>query len=555
MTIDNQTQFSVAPSGLSRRAEGPAVDYAVAAVSLAVFAVWIFVFRFRNVLEEYDLYAVLSGLLDGVDSGKRLASPLQYGASFGFGYIAAVYWFVNDRVLRDPDLLIPLMNQIGSWAAIIGAACFWLSTRLLYGVRVATIALILFVLSPMMLQLGTSGHQILLAFALFAAGSVFLFLQTRGGTAVACEVAGCVLLLIAMTVRAEIFLALPYVVLARADFRSVRRFLNSAFVRCIGPALAFVLFFLMKHFLVDRAAPTPLPSSGFFDAFYSFSNIPKGAVVMFFGCGGATLLLGLVAAFRAYRTGAAGAKAAERREGFGRFTSLVGPVAMFLPPFAFWIANPVPTRHFILCLSAIAILIGQWLASWRRGPAMAYGLAAAAVLANQGIASTAGPVALKFYPSPYFPVAGVPRIVPRVLVSTSWAHRRDILNERERVDRVANELRNTCDQKVVLFTAWSRPIFVRLYAGGQQVEGQLTDLNGFPVASGKVGGREFAIISTPEGWPRDAVAEVLHNSAYDSYKLMFERDTMSEYEKTPIPADRAVRMGCQAPLSPEGGRP
>src|SRR6202000_1217265 len=87
MTIDNQTQFSVAPSGLSRRAEGPAVDYAVAAVSLAVFAVWIFVFRFRNVLEEYDLYAVLSGLLDGVDSGKRLASPLQYGASFGFGYI------------------------------------------------------------------------------------------------------------------------------------------------------------------------------------------------------------------------------------------------------------------------------------------------------------------------------------------------------------------------------------------------------------------------------------------------------------------------------------
>jgi hypothetical protein len=142
-----------------------------------------------------------------------------------------------------------------------------------------------------------------------------------------------------------------------------------------------------------------------------------------------------------------------------------------------------------------------------------------------------------------------------VLVSTSWAHRRDILNERERVDRVANELRNTCDQKVALFTAWSRPIFVRLYAGGQQVEGQLTDLNGFPVASGKVGGREFAIISTPEGWPRDAVAEVLQNSAYDSYKLMFERDTMSEYEKTPIPADRAVRMGCQAPLSPEAGRP
>ena len=137
--------------------------------------------------EEYDLYVVVTGLLDGAESGTKLASPLQYGPSFGFGYIAAMYWFVNDRVLRDPNLLIPLVNQIGSWAAIIGAACFWLSTRLLYGVRVATIALILFVLSPMMLQLGTSGHQILLAFALFAAGSVFLFLLTRGWTAVACH--------------------------------------------------------------------------------------------------------------------------------------------------------------------------------------------------------------------------------------------------------------------------------------------------------------------------------------------------------------------------------
>ncbi len=554
MTIDNQTQISVAPSGLSRSAQGATADYVVAAVSLAVFAIWIFVFRFHNVLEEYDLYAVLSGLLDGVDGGKGLASPLQYGASFGFGYIAALYWFVNDRVLRDPDLLIPLMNQIGTWAAIIGAACFWLSTRLLYGVRVATIALIPFVLSPMMLQLGTSGHQILLAFALFAAGSIFLFLRTRGWTAVACEIAGCLLLLIAMTVRAEIFLALPYVVLARADFQSVRRFLNSVFVRCIGPALAFVSFFLMKHFLVDRVAETPFPSSGFFDAFYTFTNIPKGVVVIFFGFGGATTLLGLVAAWWAYRTGGAGPEVPPEK-GFGRFSTLVGPVAMFLPPFAFWIANPVPTRHFILCLSAIAIVIGQWLASWRRGPAMAYGLVAAAVLANQGIASTAGPVALKFYPSPYFPVAGVPRIVPRVLVSTSWAHRRDILNERERVDRVADELRSTCDQKVVLFTAWSRPIFVQLYAGGKPVEAQLTDFNGFPVASAKVGGREFAILSTPEGWPRDAVADVLHDRAYDSYKLMFERDTMSENEKTPIPADRAVRMGCQVPSSPEGARP
>ncbi len=543
MTTDNQTQVSTAPSGLARRTERPVVDYAAAALGLTLFAIWIFLFRFHGVLEEYDLYDVVSGLLDGAHSGTKLASPLQYGPSFSFGYIAALYWFVNDRVLRDPNLLIPLVNQIGTWAAIFGAACFWLSTQILYGFRVATIALILFALSPMMLESATSGHQILLAFAFFAAGSIFLFLRTSGWAAVACEIAGCLLLIIALTVRAEIFLALPYVVLARADFHSIRRFVKSAGIRCIGPTMAFGSFFLTKHFVVDRAATAPLPSSGFFDMFYSFSNIPKGVVVIFFGCGVATTLLGMVAALRAYSTGLA------------RSNNLVGPIAMFLPPFFFWIANPVPTRHFILCLSAIAILIGQWLASWRQGAVMAYALVAATVLANQGIAGTAGPAVLRFYPSPYFPVPGVPRIVPRVPVSTSWSHRRDILEERERVDRVAAALQSTCDPKVVLFTGWQRPIFVRLYAGGRQVEAQLTDFNGFPVASAKVGGREFAIISTPEGWPRDAVAEVLRNRVYDSYKLMFERDTVSGYEKTPIPVDRAVRMGCQAQSLPEAGRP
>ena len=208
-----------------------------------------------------------------------------------------------------------------------------------------------------------------------------------------------------------------------------------------------------------------------------------------------------VLSHRGGRTGSGRLESGQDPEsGFGRFSRLVGPVALFLPPFAFWIANPVPTRHFILCLSAIGILIGQWLASWRRGRAMAYGLVAAAVLANQGIASAAGPVALKFYPSPYFPVAGVPRIVPRVLISTSWAHRRDMLNERQRVDRVA---RTNCEahaiRKLCCSPPGSRPILVRLYVGGQPVEAQLTDLNGFPVSSGERPGDASLRLSRPRG--------------------------------------------------------
>ncbi|MGH6822117.1 MAG: hypothetical protein ACREC4_01285 [Methylocella sp.] len=66
-------------------------------------------------------------------------------------------------MLRDPDKLIPLINNLGVYFISLGLFFFWLSVCLVHGSRAAMVALALFAFSPMMLELATSGHQILIA--------------------------------------------------------------------------------------------------------------------------------------------------------------------------------------------------------------------------------------------------------------------------------------------------------------------------------------------------------------------------------------------------------
>ena len=147
------------------------IDTILACSCIVLFAVCVHTFQYRGVLGESDLYRVLNGMLDGANSGAKLGSDLHYGRDFSFGYILALYALLSDQVLRDPDRLIPIINDIGFYSIILGLIFFWLSTRLVFGARAATVALILFAFSPMILELATSGHQ----------NSYCLFLPVGGG--------------------------------------------------------------------------------------------------------------------------------------------------------------------------------------------------------------------------------------------------------------------------------------------------------------------------------------------------------------------------------------
>jgi hypothetical protein len=101
------------------------IDIAVAVAAVLIFGIIEYSFQYRDYLGESDLYRVLVGLMDGAESGRGLNSPMHYDREFGFGYLAAMYHFVDPAVLRDPDRLTPLMNEIGLWTLIPALVFFW----------------------------------------------------------------------------------------------------------------------------------------------------------------------------------------------------------------------------------------------------------------------------------------------------------------------------------------------------------------------------------------------------------------------------------------------
>jgi hypothetical protein len=124
------------------------VDFVLAVLFIVIYGFVIHAFQYRDALGESDLYRVLVGLMDGATSGQGLASDLHYDRDFGFGYLAAIYAFVDPTTLRDPDRLMALMNQVGFWSMLPTLLLFWCAVRLVHGATAALVALVVFAFGP-----------------------------------------------------------------------------------------------------------------------------------------------------------------------------------------------------------------------------------------------------------------------------------------------------------------------------------------------------------------------------------------------------------------------
>jgi hypothetical protein len=519
------------------------IDFFIAALAMAIYVLWIDHFRYQGLLGEDDLYRVLVGLLDGARYGTYLASASQYGKAFSFGYIAALYRFADPRTLADPQRLIALINEIGFYAAAAGCFCFWLLAWLLYGLRSATVAVILFALSPMMLELGTSGHQILPAFAFFAAGSFCLMFPVRGVRAVLLAFLGSLLLLAALVTRAEIILALPFVVLARADFRSFPRFLKCAAQRSIAPALAVSAFLLLKRATVDSTPGTGRLGT-FLEEFIRLKEIPVGVFVFTLSCGIVTTVVGLIAVLLMVRAlSAAPSRSAQWSK---LMHSAIGPLLLILPALAFWIANPRPGRHFILCLAGVSLLAGWLIPRYLPArPLQVYALAMGVVLANQALGALTGPFILKYAPSKILALPGNIRHLPRGLpTGSSWSYHRAFEAEQSRSTAFAKTLQGACDQKTLVLSLDATQIFSNLYAASTTWNAEKAALNRFPILTAQIAGRTVMVLSENEGWPRDAAADALADPAFRDFKLVRDPNNLSIYDQAMIPPYRIAHLDC-----------
>ena len=516
------------------------IDIVVAASLILLFAFGVHAFQHRGVLGESDLYRVLDGMLDGAVTGSGLGSDLHYGRPFGFGYILALYALVPVEVLRDPDELIPLINNLGFYSIILGLFFFWLSVRLVHGSRTAIVALVLFAFSPMLLELATSGHQILIAFSFLSAAATCLFWPLAGWRAVLAAITGIILLICGLCVRAEIFLALPYLVLTRLNTTSWQAFSKSIIVNAISPTAAFITFFVLKHYI----ASYPHNTAGFFEQFYHWSNVVPGLVYMSLGCGIATVLVGagvmVLLIIRSVRSNVSD-------DVKGTVEQLIGPIALILVPFVFWIGNPQPSRHFLLVLAGFSILIG-WAVSNLLGLRLVPTLftVLGLVAANQALSEAVRPALLRINAarSPYRPPPEFYSTFTHAPLGWFWQHHAALKSRLLRWKALGDMVATACDANTVIFSDESEQIFSRLYAGGVPVQSSASDIHGFLAFSETRGPHHFVFVSKMTGWPKDAVATILADPNFNSYQLYADPYLPSIYDKVAIPVSRLARFGC-----------
>jgi hypothetical protein len=517
------------------------LDFFVAVGFVLLFAIGLYTYQYHDALAESDLYRVLVGLLDGEVSGKGISSNLQYDHDFGFGYLAAFYRFADPATLRDPDRLMTLMNQVGFWFMLVGLMGFWSAVSMVHGARIGTVALIIFAFGPMIPELGTSGHQVIPMFAFLCLGATMLFLPVTGWRAVAAACAGGVLLLAGLVTRGEIFLAFPWIVLSRVDTVSFRRFFVSGALRSIAPATALVAFFVIQHQVVDTRMGSTV--GDYYSVFYVWSNVIPGLVYMTVGCGIATTILGGAAALMLVR------RARPGDDGMGRtgMAQFLGPAALVLVPLVFFDPNPMPTRHFMLTLAGLSILIAIFLTSGL-GLRRITALAAAVLLgaANQVLAEAVRPplLAAEQAHSPYRPIWPGYQVLTHANVGWEW-QRHDALVERRRLwQALGDRLPTACQNHTLILSDEDSQLFSRLYAGGVPVTARPVTVHHMLGEVGERRGKTFLLLSKMNTWPVDAVGTMLADPAYDDYKIFEDPYTMSKYDRTSIPSDRLAHFGC-----------
>ncbi|HBK08849.1 MAG TPA: hypothetical protein DDZ81_23835 [Acetobacteraceae bacterium] len=532
-----RTQVEQARGHLDVRGYTARIDIAVAIAALVVFISIEYIFQYQNVLGESDLYRVLIGIMDGAESGRGLNSPMHYDREFGFGYLAAIYHFVDPAILRDPDRLAPLMNEIGLWTLVPGLVCFWMAVRLVHGALAATVALIVFAFSPMIVDLGTSGHQVLPMFAFLSAAAVFLFLPVKGWVAVLAGVAATLALIAGFLSRGEIFLAFPWLVLSRIDTRDFRHFMISGFIRSVPPLASMVLFLMLQKSVVDVRMANSVGQ--YFFEFYTWATIIPGAVYMATGLGLATTAIGgLALAWLVWSVIRARKYPAE----------LLGPLALVVIPMAFFLPNPMPTRHFLLTLAGVGIVLGIVVSRQREiGRATVYGLVTALVVGNQVLAEVARPALLRANRahSPYLPLHDAYETTTHANIGWFWQHHAALIARRERWQAFGDMISTSCDPHTIIFSDENPQLFSRLYAAGPPVTADEYWYGRFAVKRAVRNGKDFLILEKMNGWPDDAVAAVLADPALRDYKLVEDPWTMSKYDRTPIPASREATFGCK----------
>lgn len=348
------------------------------AIPAAIYALIVYPFVPANVLGEPDLERFVFALLYGATTGLHQAAGFHYDLQVSFGWYAALYHLLPRSVLLSAPALIFAINHLGFACAVALLIFLALYLTRLSGPRVAFTAAMLFGLSPVLLELGTSGHPELPGMGLLLLAAWLLTFSSderfSGWGRAAFSLAALAAATAALTVRIDMALAFPFVTVAgtEVEIRSVQRWLRASAVRLAVLVTAVALFFWMQMHWYAPAAGNSSYASTFLATFYKLNELPRGVVVFVLATGIATM--GTAAVMLCL-------------PGSRRMQPIhaLAIVLLALPSLAFWLPNSTPARHLLLASLAVALFVAWWLQG-RAGPKAMIAMAVLLPLANQACA-------------------------------------------------------------------------------------------------------------------------------------------------------------------------
>lgn len=525
-----------------------------------IFVVLIVSFRYTSLLNEGDLYRVLLGLLNGHASGLGLDDPNQYGMRFSYGYVAMIYGLGEAHLLdiSNRDSLIQAINLIGLLASVATAGFLLASLRIMYDAPTALLAGTLFILSPIFLEMATSGHQLLIALAFFFAANYLLILDVPARWTLVSFTGATLLLFLGLTMRAELPLAFSWLAFAQRPRATInqRQYFVGFLSRSMVCVFAFALFQIVYHYGVYNPVVAQGSLNGivpFLTQFYNFGYVTRGCIVLLVGCGLASVGIG------------AASLLIERNEIARQFRwpalilsypNWLGPISLIVIGTLFWLPNPYPARHFTFVLLGATVLIALWVVRrFHLNNPAAIGVGLAVFVANQALAEVVRPLVLRNLHSVYLrfpehsPTTGVVPLGSFVRHHANMSERFGVLTDYGRI------VADSCEPRILVLTSNGAQIAGLMFTSRNGTLVSTQNMGTFEALKARRNNQTFLFVDPQEIWPRDPVSIILNDPELNEFKIMRDPYSMSIADKSTVPASRLANDPSSGEASRCDGEP
>ena len=519
----------------------------VLGVPVAVYAVLVLPFVFHDVVGEPDLERMVMGVIYGASSGLREAAGYHYNLQVSFGYYAALYHLLPQSVLLNSSALMEAINFIGYTSAISCVALVALYVERLFGVMVAVTTSVLFGFCPVFLDLGTSGHPQVPALALLLLGAWLLTYLTdrsvRDAYRAAAGGAACVAIFAGLTLRVDLVLAFPFLVLVAGDRELASRqdWLNAVTLRVVALLPACIACFGIQQIYYNEPAGNSGFIASFFATFYKPDTIPRGLFVIVLCTGVATTVAFL------WLVVVRGARALP-------LVNVYAILALVLPSLLFWLPNSTPGRHLILVTLGVALTLALLLGRAAR-PQWAIPAAALLAISNQAIAEVSHNTLERHYQwtFPLLTARRATQSVPMGMFPLDHAAKQELFMLVRNEGRV---FARSCTGKVLAFAEEPHYMMISLVELDRSMTFKAVTVGDTKVFQARGERCWVDFVEKAAAWHRDALREFLEAGYDNGWPIYFQESRRNPSDRTRVPDERRYCLegpaggGC-VPASPD----